>query len=61
MNSNLKQLLKERGMKQTYLAKQIDVSDYQVSEWCKEMKISVKMGLRIKEALKLERLEELWE
>lgn len=60
MQSHLKQTLKERGISQVWLAKQIGVSDRQVRYWCSGERLpNLKYAAKVAEALGVE-VEKIW-
>ena len=60
MQSHLKQVLKERGISQVWLAKQIGVSDRQVRYWCSGERLpSIIYAVKVAETLGVE-VEKIW-
>lgn len=60
MQSRLKETLKERGISQVWLAKQVGVSDRQVRYWCSGERLpSLKYATKVAEVLGVE-VEKIW-
>lgn len=60
MKSHLKQVLKERGISQVWLAKQVGVSDRQVRYWCSgEQMPTLRYALAVADALSLD-VKKIW-
>lgn len=60
--NNLKQIIEEKGIKQAYLAKQINVSKQTITNWIKGYsQPDIKQAQKIKEILNLKSIDELLE
>lgn len=60
MQSRLKETLKERGISQVWLAKQVGVSDRQVRYWCSGERLpNIKYATKVAEVLGVE-VEKIW-
>jgi len=60
--NNLKQIIEKKGIKQTYLAKELEVSKQTITNWIKGYsQPDIKQAQKIKEILDLKSIDELIE